>query len=202
MLRALLAASLFAPSPARPHTAPQWRFAVAEPAATETGIDPSANPEIVRVICSTGMGTAFKVGPHILLSVAHVTNIGGCAINGVPIKVLHTDGDFAVLYSDEVSDKWLSVDCGGFRRGHLYTAVGYARGLPFQTSVDVIDTGSRLSGFEKLWGVFTVIPGQSGGAMIDPVTRKVVGTINVFDPMRGNSGSVALKDTPVCSRNA
>ena len=179
-------------------SAPEWEFAVAQPAATETGIDPSANPEVVRVDCATGRGSAFRVGPHILLSVAHVTSIGGCEINGVPIKVIRTQGDFAELYSDDVADKWLKVDCGGFRKGHLYTAIGFARGMPFQTTIDVTDTGSALSGFERLWGVFTVIPGQSGGAMIDPETGKVVGTINVYDAGRGNSGSIPLKDTPVC----
>ena len=203
ILKAALAALLaLTHSPAIPQTAPQWQFALAEPAATETGIDPSVNPEIVRVDCDTGMGTAFRIGPRVLLSVAHVTSLGGCTIDGKPIKVVGTAGDFSVLYSPDVADKWLTIDCEGFKRGRRYVAIGYARGLPFQTSVDVVDTGQVLGGFERLWGVFTVIPGQSGGAMIDSETGKVVGTINVYDARMGNSGSVELKGTPVCKGRA
>jgi hypothetical protein len=204
MRAALLACVLtLQPTQALPPSSPHWQFAVAqptvaEPAATMTGIDPSENPEVVRVICLTGMGSAFWVGPHILLSVAHVTNLGLCAIDGNLIKVIETKGDFAVIYSDRPAARWFRVDCGGFKLRHKYTAIGYARGLPVQTSVDVTATGDVLSGFAKLWGVFTVIPGQSGGPMIDPDTRRPVGMVNVFDALAGLSGSVPLRDTPIC----
>lgn len=183
---------------AHPQVAPPWQFAVDTQAFTETGIDPSVHPEVVRVDCIGGRGSAFKIGPHLLVSVAHVTNIGGCFINGEPIKVLRTKGDFALLYSDNVADKWLTVDCGGFQRGHSYIATGFARGLPIQTTIDIVDTGTSLGGFERLWGVFTVIPGQSGGAITDRDTGKVVGTINVYQAERGDSGSIPLKDTSIC----
>jgi sulfur relay (sulfurtransferase) DsrF/TusC family protein len=52
-----------------------------------------------------------------------------------------------------------------------------------------------------LEGVWTVIPGQSGGAVLDPDTHKVVGVVNTYDMEGGLSGSVELKRTSVC-RNA
>lgn len=201
MLKILLAFSAAAlpVSPANPQTAPGWEWAIdTSPAVTETGIDPSLHPEVVRVDCIPGRGTAFRVGPRTLISVAHVTSLGGCAINGVPITVIETKGDFSVLLTNDVSDKWLRIDCGGFVKGRPYTAIGFARGLPVQTTVDVVATGDDLSGFARLWGVFTVIPGQSGGPIIDAESGKVVGTVNVYDAQRGNSGSMALKNSPVC----
>jgi hypothetical protein len=172
------------------------------PAATETGIDPSVHPEVVAVRCIPGTGSAFSVGPHILISVAHVTGLGGCAIQGKPITVLQTSGDFTILSSAAPAGKWLTVDCGGFVRGKKYIAIGFARGLPVQTTVDIEDMGYVVDGFERLWGVFTVIPGQSGGPIIDPETGKVVGTVNVYNPQKGDSGSIPLRDTPVCKGDA
>jgi hypothetical protein len=198
MMRSLITLSLALASPSNPQINPPWQFAVSLPAPTVTGIDPSANPEIVQVDCDKGMGTAFKIGPRLLISVAHVTGMTGCKIAGSPINVIRSEGDFSILRSDTVADRWLTIDCGGFKRGHLYEGRGYARGLPTLTSVDVTDTGQSLGGFEKLWGVFTVVPGQSGGALIDLDTNKVVGTINVFDAVRGLSGSVSLSTTSVC----
>ena len=198
MIKALVGVSLLLASvPAFPQTDPN-----ASPAATETGIDPMLHPEVVRVDCIPGRGSAFWVGPHTLISVAHVTSLGGCFINGKPIHVIETKGDFAVLQSDDATDEWLRIDCSGFVSGHTYTAIGYARGLPVQTTVDVVATGETFNGFSRLWGVFTVIPGQSGGPVIDTSTGKAVGTVNVYDPQRGDSGSVALKDTPQCGAKA
>ena len=119
-------------------------------------------------------------------------------IDGKPINVIEQSGDFTILSSDDTADKWLTIDCGGFVKGHMYVAEGFARGLTSLTTVDILATGETLNGFDRLWGVFTVIPGQSGGPIVDESTGKVVGTVNVYNAERGDSGSIALKDTPVC----
>lgn len=170
------------------------------PARTEEGIAPETRPEIVRVQCMLSSGTAFYVGPTTLLSVAHVTDDQPCRAGGKPFRIVEQSGDFAVLAVDEPVTRWLRIDCGGFKAGDRYTAWGYARGLMTLTTVDIMAKGEMLFGFSRLWGVFNVIPGQSGGPISptdDP--SRVVGTVNVYDAARGDSGSMALKDTSLCA---
>lgn len=166
-------------------------------ARARLGIDSTANPEVVQVVCLGGYGTAFRVGPSLFLSVAHVTKVGGCAIGGKLITTHGTQGDFATV-SNGTEGPWLQVDCAGFVKGREYIAIGHARGLRTQVEIEMVATGKTSGGFAELWSVFTVVPGQSGGPIIDAETRKVVGTINVFSPLEGLSGSVELKGTSVC----
>jgi hypothetical protein len=168
------------------------------PANTQSGIPAEEHPEVVRVDCLTGAGTAFRVGPNTLLSVNHVTSLGGCFIGGKPFTVKLHEGDFSILTMDQPASEWLKIDCGGFVANRRYEAIGYARGLDTLTEVDIHATGASADGFAILQGVFNVIPGQSGGPIVDPDTNKVVGTVNTFDAEDGLSGSVPLKDTPVC----
>lgn len=169
------------------------------PARTQAGIDPGEHPEIVQVRCMQGSGTAFRISPTTLLSVAHVTSLSGCFINGKPFTVKHKNGDFSILSMDDKAPRWLAIDCNGFVAGRAYIALGFARGLPTLTEVDITATGRIEGEWSILQGVWTVIPGQSGGPIIDPTTGKVVGTINVFDARAGRSGSVALKSTAACN---
>lgn len=168
-----------------------------QPASTEIGLLPSTRPEVVLVDCDESRGSAFYVGPTTLVSVAHVTSNEGCKIKGQPIKVIAIEGDFSIL-SGEPSTVWLKIDCAGYIPGHLYTAWGYARGLYTLTSVDLTATDEWAWGVRRLWSIFTVIPGQSGGPLIDPLTDKAVGTVNTYNAGRGDSGSVELKDTQIC----
>lgn len=168
------------------------------PANTQSGIAPDAMVEVVQVRCLASAGSAFYVGPRVLLSVAHVTSASGCFIDGEPVKVIGKQGDFTILLAPRPVDKWLRVDCEGFKRGRVYTAWGFARGLPSLTSVDMVATGRFISGFARLWGIFNVIPGQSGGPIVDPQTGRAVGTVNVYNAQRGDSGSVELKGTVLC----
>lgn len=184
MLRSLLAAALLAiPAPTMPQT-----------------VQPSP---IVQVKCPIpggySMGTAFRVGPSLLVSVNHVTKYPGCMIAGRPIKVLYSSQsrDFSMITDGEVGP-YLHVDCGGFVKDYDYNAVGYARGAPFRTTVTITATGVLERGVEALVGIFTVIPGQSGGPVLDSGSGYAVGTVNFYDAERGISGSVELKDTPVC----
>jgi hypothetical protein len=56
-------------------------------------------PLVHRVDCLEGRGTAFRVGGSHWLSVAHVTALHACSIDGQPITVTEQDGahDFARL---------------------------------------------------------------------------------------------------------
>lgn len=158
---------------------------------------------IPKVVCPVqfgySMGSAVRIGPHLLISAKHVTSFPACFIDGHPIKVIYTspDRDYSLL-SDERTGARLKVDCGGFVAGRKYLAVGHARGLDQLTTIELMATGASSGGFDILTGVFTVIPGQSGGAIVDAETGKLVGLVNVYDMPAGRSGSVPLKDTPVC----
>jgi hypothetical protein len=102
---------------------------------------------------------------------------------------------------DGDAGKYLKIDCGGFVKGRQYVAVGYARAAPFLTTVALEATGQTYDGFAILVGIFTVVPGMSGGAVLDADTGKVVGTVNVYNMEQGWSGSVPLSETPLCRKN-
>jgi hypothetical protein len=158
------------------------------------------DPNVAKVDCLTGTGSAFRVGKDYWLSVRHVTAAGACMVDGEPVKELWEDPkrDFAIFKLNPRPGKSLRIDCNGFVAGRKYEAVGHARGLPQQTVITLVATGRTEAGFAVLRGIFTVIPGQSGGVIRDAVTKRAVGAIAVYVPHSGLSGSVELKDTPVC----
>jgi hypothetical protein len=102
---------------------------------------------------------------------------------------------------DGDAGKYLKIDCGGFVKGRQYVAVGYARGLSSLTAIELEATGETFDGYSVLVGMLTVIPGMSGGAVLDEETGKVVGTVNVYNFEQGWSGSVPLSETPVCKKS-
>ena len=153
---------------------------------------------VLKVECLEGSGSAFRVGPHLIASVNHVTSLGGCFIDGEPVEVAYHSGDFSLVTPVGTSREWLKVDCGGFIKGRKYRATGYARGLDKLQDVDLEGTGEESGQFSILSGVYTVIPGMSGGHIVDDETGKVVGTTNTYNYPDGISGSVALRDTPLC----
>jgi hypothetical protein len=146
------------------------------------------------------MGTAFRIGPQgLTLSVNHVTSSGRCFISGKEIEIAYKSpvADFSELNGRP--GPWLPIDCGGFVKDRKYLAVGHARGLDELTTVELTGTDTiDKDGQARLEGVFSVIPGQSGGPVIDAETGRVVGTINMEDFEEGLSWSVPLKGTPVC----
>ncbi len=155
---------------------------------------------VVRVACLGSTGSAVRITRDLLVSVKHVTKGVGCAIDGKFINVWHhPTRDFSIITMKGDGPR-LKFDCGGFVKGRTYLATGYARGLHTLTTIEIKATGERIAGFDALWGVFTVIPGQSGGAMIDKETGKLVGVIAVFDPFKGLSGSVPLSETSICQK--
>jgi hypothetical protein len=167
------------------------------PASVAPAIPESA---VEKVTCIPGVGSAFRIGKNTFASVAHVTNLGGCMIDGRPIQVVYTspDKDFSIIKADSPGPT-LRIDCGGFVANRKYSARGYARGIA-EISIELVGTGKERAGLSILWGIFTVIPGQSGGAVIDDLTGKVVGTINAYDAPQGYSGSVELRGTPLCAK--
>lgn len=168
---------------------------------------------IVQVICvardpgnsnlsDLSEGTAFRVGSY-YLSVRHVTSARGqCFIGKQRIHIVYTSpsSDFSMLAADD--GPFLSVDCGGFVKGRKYVAIGYARGQSPYTKIEMTATGAVANGFSVLTGMLTVIPGMSGGPIVDAETGKVAGTVNVDDFQDGRSGSVALSGTPICAKGA
>ena len=184
---------------------------ISGPTATANIEQEVVTPEaIVQVVClgvsDKGIpyiraGTAFRVGPTIMLSVNHVTaGPAKCFIGKAPIKVTYAspNADFSMLDGDNGPS--LKIDCGGFVKDRRYVAIGYARGRPFLTTIDLTGAGVKQDGWSVLTGMLTVIPGMSGGPILDADTGKVVGTVNVENFEQGMSGSVALKDTPICAK--
>ena len=167
-------------------------------------IDSDAIPKVIcpvfagPVLRGISYGSAFRVGGNLLLSVKHVTSVGNCIIDGQPITVRYEspDQDFSILSA--TPGPRIPIDCGGFHKGQHIIAIGHARGRDELTTIALTATGVKADGLDVLFGVFTVIPGMSGGVLVDADTGRAVGTVNRYDPGPGLSMSQSLKDTPIC----
>ena len=160
-------------------------------------------PLVHQVICDEGKGTAFRIGANHWLSVAHVTSLTACKIDGHSLTLTGQDTgkDFTQFDTDNAVPNGLKVNCGGFIPGHWYWAAGYAEGAPFQTGLAVYATFAKdPSGKRVLIGERAFIPGMSGGPVMDE-TGAVVGTVNAFYVGTGISLSRELKDTAICGAN-
>jgi hypothetical protein len=168
------------------------------PAPVSTEYNLAGGHGIERVDCTEGAGTAFRVGPRLYVSVAHVTGMSACKVDGEPLTITYRHGDFSAFTVPDASKEWLKIDCGGFVAGRHYIALGYARGLDTEASVDLTGTPFSQNDEAILLGVFTVQPGQSGGPIVDAGSGEVVGTVNAADWEQGVSFSVPLKGTKLC----
>jgi len=192
LLRGLVAASLLASNtPAVPQTPAPYKMSA-----------------IPKVICpnpkddSYTAGSAVRVDASHLVTAAHVISNGNCQIDGQPVKVFYKSltADFMILEDKRPGDI-VDVDCGGYVAGKKYIAVGHARARDELTGVGLTATGkfySDIPFLAVLVDIFEVQPGQSGGAIIDPDTSKLVGIVNTGDWERGLSGSIELKSTAIC----
>lgn len=157
-------------------------------------------PLIKRVLCDEGRGTAFRVGQNHWASVAHVTSMTNCEVEGQAIAITDQDGphDFARFDTETGTPNGLKVNCDGFIPGRWYWAVGHAHGAPFQIEIALYAT-YRVSrdGKHELIGPYTVIPGMSGGPVLDE-DGAVVGTVNSYVENTSTSFSRELKDTSIC----
>jgi hypothetical protein len=178
---------------------------LAAPASVAPAV-PLLDQQIPKVVCPVyagpvllgwSMGSAFRIG-KLLLSVKHVTDYPDCYINGKKITVAYTDPklDFSIIADSE--GPFLKVDCDGFKPGRKYLAVGHARGLDQLTTVELEGTGQTTNGYAILKGISVVIPGQSGGSIIDAETGKAVGMVNAYDMAHGLSYSIPLSETTIC----
>jgi hypothetical protein len=168
--------------------------------ATSSGIVAASvvdYPQVKQVDCAGGRGSAFYTTKG-WVSVAHVTNGLACSIDGTPIGATPEKGrDFSrVDYDRRVTP--LKINCDGMKVGTYVWAIGYAGGYSWLTmtrhlvTYKVTDEGLRM-----LLGSPTVIPGMSGGPIINEA-GEVVGTVNAYNKLYPVSFSVELKDTDLC----
>jgi hypothetical protein len=157
-------------------------------------------PLVHKISCDEGSGTGFRIGLNHWLSVAHVTAMHNCDVDGQKIAVTEQNGseDFSRFDTPMGVPNGFRVNCGGFIPGHWYYAVGHAQGLPFQTLLAVYATYAKYAdGKRILIGEYDFIPGMSGGPVMD-AEGQVVGTVNAFIPDTPISLSRELKDTSIC----
>jgi hypothetical protein len=175
-------------------------LALAPVSATPVSLELVHYPLVHRVDCLEGRGTAFRIGGTHWLSVAHVTALHACSIDGQPITVTEQDGkrDFARLDAGIVPQNGMQISCKGFIPGHWYWSVGYPLGGPIQMAIPLYATYAKSpSGLRILLGEEAVIPGMSGGPVMDE-TGAVVGLVNAYQPGTGISMSRELRETSVC----
>lgn len=157
-------------------------------------------PLVHKVTCLEGSGTAFRVGANHWLSVAHVTGMHACEIDGQPVTVTEQDGehDFSRLDTPTGAPNGFKINCEGFKVGTWVWAVGHAKGMPFHTAIAVYVTYAKVfDGRRILIGPHTFIPGMSGGPVLNQA-GEVVGLVNAYVPGTPISISRELKDTSVC----
>lgn len=156
-------------------------------------------PGVYRIDCEEGRGTAVQIGHHRLISAAHVTAMHGCAVGGKPVTVTEQDGarDFAEISAD-VPGPGLKMSCEGYHAGEWVWSVGYAHGASFQTAIALYATYIKdREGKRVLIGPYTVIPGMSGGPIMN-ARGEVVGIVNAYVPDTEISFSRDLRDTDLC----
>jgi hypothetical protein len=173
---------------------PLLAVALAAAPSSASVADVPAYPMVERVQCREGSGTAFIAGGY-TISAAHVTTLSNCQMRGQPIALDNQGGDFSV---GPARVRGYKIDCGGFKHGETYHAVGYAFGLYTQTVLSMTGTGKYAdNGMALLIGWPTFIPGMSGGILLNK-RGEAVGVVNMFSRLYPVSLSAELKGTSVC----
>lgn len=162
-----------------------------------------SHPYVEKLSCQRGSGTAFKISDGRWISVNHVTEIGGCLLDGKPITVTHADsyGDFSVFTVDDNRRGGIEVNCNGFNDRQWYFGVGHGMGYTIPQAKAVrYSILYTLFGSDR-WGIFEAnrfVPGMSGGPVLDQ-TGRVVGTVNAYGTTARISFSRPLSRTILCS---
>lgn len=176
-------------------SAPPPDATVSAPAAPD-----AASGAIARISCGPRIGTAFWIGPNRLVTAAHVTSqaqrcmIANDAGEVREVEVVREDGalDVAELRSATPGPAFLSIDCGGFRRGQAYRAIGWMGGQ-LRVNLPLLATGFSQNGQAEFIG--ETYPGMSGGPVIAADRRgRVAGVIN----RRWPAAAQELEDTFLC----
>jgi hypothetical protein len=161
------------------------------------------HPSVRMVTCKEGSGSAVQIAGQ-WISVAHVTAMHDCEIDGQPIAVLEQNGaeDFSRLIVASNRHVPIKISCAGMRPGQFVWAYGYAMGLPFQTRVTMrVTEAFGDNGQRELIGAYTVIPGMSGGLVMN-ARGEAVGVVNAYRPFSGLSFSRDLRQTSLCQNIA
>ena len=159
-----------------------------------------AYPQVEQVRCPGGYGTAFRAGGQ-WISVDHVTRLGGCFVGAMPAPA-RPEGNLDFTVIAPAKRHGLKINCEGFKKDEIYWAIGYAKGLPIQRAIRLIGTAdSADNGMATLVGWPTVIPGMSGGPVIN-LEGEVVGTVNMYSKTLPISLSVELRGTSLCRNSA
>jgi hypothetical protein len=163
--------------------------------------------QVRQVLCDTARGTAFRVGSGAFVSARHVTHGRVCTIDGEAIQVTWESAELdMVVMRTKVYGKGLPIDCGGYKDGEPYAAVGFARGEPRQRVIFTLfmaDLDAKLPRWMKFRTLFgdRFIPGMSGGINVNRA-GKVVGIVNGYQTDAPLSYSLPLSDTPLCGAQA
>lgn len=162
------------------------------------------HPHVKQVVCDEARGSAFRLSTGRFASVWHVSRHSNCKIGDRPITIEHEDpvSDFSIV---TIENDWetggIEVDCHGYQEGNWYYSVGFARGWPASVTISIRNGGpfllnTILKGWSIFKGVEYVIPGMSGGPILD-IYGKAVGTVNAYNDT-GLSWSRPLKETILC----
>lgn len=171
----------------------------AAPVAVSSDVAFVQYPQVQQVRCDEGRGTAVYTSKG-WVSVAHVTSMTNCRINQWPVIVSEQNGelDFSrlVIVAPRLAE--VRISCEGFKAGEYYWATGHAFGKPYQTNVRIRATGLKgWRTFDALVGGYTVVPGMSGGMVMNS-RGEMVGMVNAYNPVFGLSFSRSLKETSLC----
>ena len=157
----------------------------------------------IRLIrCGRASGTVFQIAPGLLMTAAHVTSNGPCSVDGVPLEITLEDDalDYALLRGTIGTP--MTLLCKELKRGRTYHGIGYAGGryrmdsrLFAQSRVHVDVEGTSYSGMMRFGG--GVIPGMSGGPIIDRKSR-VVAIVNASNSAFSTALGRLVKDTQPC----
>lgn len=177
-------------------------LALAQPQLAEA---PYTHPHIKQVRCTQSLGTAFRLSRGRFATVHHVSDNSNCTIMGRPMAVEYQDAahDFAIVtIPDDPETGGIEVSCSGFISGMWYYSMGFARGLSPSVVISIRNGGPiTLVSIFKGWSIFEgieyVIPGMSGGPVVDSQGR-AVGTVNAYNDAWGLSWSRPLSETILC----
>lgn len=157
---------------------------------------------IEQVICENSLGSAVRIADGSYVSALHVTSNIGCTVADKTLAMRSEVGalDYAAFGLDGKTRRGVPVNCDGLKPGEWAFAIGYARGQPKQQLVTLRYWGSRSpENFAVLHGRETVVPGMSGGAVLNQA-GELVALVNMYNPMLRLSFLRELKDTPLCEQ--